>query len=204
MAKQSRSAPVMQTVLDAVAERLMSADESLIRIPEICEATGVNYGSVYHHFGSREGVVDAAYGMMFSSLADEDIAVLKRVSDTAKSFEDYSMSLQGLAGVFASGPERQARRGLRIRIVAASMMRPDLKAQIGAAQAKITDQLTTLIQYGQDQGWIRRDMSPRSIGVFIMSTLVGRTLDDISAAPISDAEWALSMQVLLRNLAVPS
>lgn len=61
----------MQAVLDAVGERLMNADESLIRIPEICEATGVNYGSVYHHFGSREGVIDAAYHQMFTKLAEE-------------------------------------------------------------------------------------------------------------------------------------
>ena len=50
MTKQSRSVPVMQAVLDAVAERLMAGDELLIRIPEICEATGVNYGSVTNHF----------------------------------------------------------------------------------------------------------------------------------------------------------
>ena len=68
MTKQSRSVPVMQAVLDAVAERLMAGDELLIRIPEICEATGVNYGSVYHHFGSREGVIDAAYNMILPGL----------------------------------------------------------------------------------------------------------------------------------------
>ena len=33
----------------------------MIRIPEIRETAGVNYGSVYHHFGSREGLIDAAY-----------------------------------------------------------------------------------------------------------------------------------------------
>jgi AcrR family transcriptional regulator len=63
----------MQAVLDAVAERLMAGDELLIRIPEICEATGVNYGSVYHHFGSREGVIDAAYDVIFTRLVEEDI-----------------------------------------------------------------------------------------------------------------------------------
>jgi len=32
----------MQAVLDEVGRRLVSGDESQIRIPEICEATGVN------------------------------------------------------------------------------------------------------------------------------------------------------------------
>jgi AcrR family transcriptional regulator len=200
MAKQSRSAPVMQTVLDAVAERLMNADETSIRIPEICEATGVNYGSVYHHFGSREGVIDAAYDMMFSSLAEQDVTALRLISDTAQSFEDYVGSLGAMVGTFASGPQRQARRGLRVRIVAASMMRPELKAKIGAAQVRITDELTKLVEIGQERGWLRRDMTAHSIAVFLQVLLVGRTLDDISMAPISDEDWTVSMRVLLSEL----
>jgi len=62
----------MQAVLEAVEARLMTTDESLIRIPDICDETGINYGSVYHHFGSREGVIDAAYIKMFNEFMDED------------------------------------------------------------------------------------------------------------------------------------
>ncbi len=200
MAKQSRSAPVMQTVLDAVAERLMSADESLIRIPEICEATGVNYGSVYHHFGSREGVIDAAYDMMFTSLAEEGVAALREINNSVETFGEYAAALQGMVGTFASGPERRARRGLRVRVVAASMMRPELKARIGAAQARLTEEMMHIVEFGQERDWLRRDMSARSVAVFVQVMLVGRTLDDISAQPIDDVEWASAMAVLLTEL----
>jgi len=64
-------------------------DESLIRIPDVCKATGVNYGSVYHHFGSREGVIDAAYNVLFSKLAEEDIHLLREVSDSATTLDEY-------------------------------------------------------------------------------------------------------------------
>jgi AcrR family transcriptional regulator len=200
MAKQSRSAPVMQIVLDAVAERLLSGDESLIRIPEICEATGVNYGSVYHHFGSREGVIDAAYDMMFATLAEEGVVALRQINDSVGSFEEYGTALQGMVGTFASGPERRARRGLRVRVVAASMMRPELKARIGTAQARLTEELMRIVEFGQERDWLRKDMSARSIAVFVQVMLVGRTLDDISAEPIDDAEWAAAMAVLLSEL----
>src|SRR5271170_7544925 len=94
MAKQNRSAPVMQAVLDAVGDRLMKADELLIRIPEICEATGVNYGSVYHHFGSREGVIDAAYNMIFSRLVEEDIRTFRQVNESAETLDEYVRLMQ--------------------------------------------------------------------------------------------------------------
>src|SRR5665213_3947906 len=117
MTKQNRSAPVMQAVLDAVGERLMRADESLIRIPEICEATGVNYGSVYHHFGSREGVIDAAYESMFMSLVTEDISAIRTINETASSLEEYVEAMQPLLAALAAGDDRSTRRARRVRIV---------------------------------------------------------------------------------------
>jgi AcrR family transcriptional regulator len=197
MAKQNRSAPVMQAVLDAVGERLMKADESLIRIPEICDATGVNYGSVYHHFGSREGVIDAAYHQMFTKLAEEDLATLQLVSVSSQTFEEYLVSMQALIGTFASSDERRARRALRARIVAASMMRPELRVLIGETQSRLTTELRSIVEYGQQREWLNRELSAHSVAVLIQVLLVGRTLDDVSTTPIDNAEWETSMAILL-------
>jgi AcrR family transcriptional regulator len=197
MAKQNRSAPVMQAVLDAVGERLIKADESLIRIPEICEATGVNYGSVYHHFGSREGVIDAAYHQMFIKLAEEDLATLQLVSVSSKTFDEYLVAMQGLVGTFTSSDLRRARRALRARIVAASMMRPELRELIGATQSRLTSELESIVQYGQEREWLSRELSAHSIAVLIQVLLIGRTLDDVSTTPIDNAEWEATMAVLL-------
>jgi AcrR family transcriptional regulator len=187
----------MQAVLDAVGERLMKADESLIRIPEICEATGVNYGSVYHHFGSREGVIDAAYHQMFTKLAEEDLATLQLVSVSAKTFEEYLIAMQGLIGTFASSDVRRARRALRARIVAASMMRPELRDLIGTTQSRLTTELKTIVEYGQQREWLNRELSAHAVAVLIQVLLVGRTLDDISSTPIDNVEWEASMAILL-------
>lgn len=197
MAKQNRSAPVMQAVLNAVGERLIKADESLIRIPEICEATGVNYGSVYHHFGSREGVIDAAYHQMFKKLAEEDIATLQIVSVSSKTHDEYLSAMESLIGAFASSDERRARRALRARIVAASMMRPELRLLIGETQSQLTTELEAIVAYGQQREWLNRDLSPRSVAVLIQVLLVGRTLDDVSTTPIDNSEWEVSMATLL-------
>ena len=194
----------MQAVLDAVGERLLRADESLIRIPEICEATGVNYGSVYHHFGSREGVIDAAYHQMFTSLAEEDIELLKTVSASAKTHDEYIMSVQALIGSFASGEERKARRALRARIIAASTMRSELRELIGTSQARLTEQLAQIIEYGQERQWLSHDLSAHSIAVLIQVILVGRTLDDVSVNPIDNADWERSMGFLLMVLLTPA
>lgn len=187
----------MQAVLNAVGDRLMKGDESLIRIPEICEATGVNYGSVYHHFGSREGVIDAAYHQMFTTLAEEDLETLHSVSVSSQSFEEYLVAMQGLIGTFASSDVRRARRALRARIVAASMMRPELRELIGGTQSRLTDELRSIVEYGQQREWLNRDLSAHAVAVLIQVLLVGRTLDDVSTTPIDNSVWEASMVIML-------
>jgi len=187
--KQNRSTPVMQTVLDAVIERLVHGDESLIRIPEICEATGVNYGSVYHHFGSREGVIDAAYESMFIGLVNEDIAAIRNINETASSLQEYIEKMQPLLVALSAGEDRSNRRARRVRIVAAAITRPELRKLVGEIQSSLSADLTALVRHGQDQGWIRSDIPPNAIAVFFLALVFGRNLDDVSVTPIPQADW---------------
>ena len=198
--KLSRSTPVMQTVLDAVVERLVQGDESLIRIPEICEATGVNYGSVYHHFGSREGVIDAAYESMFMGLVQEDISAIRTINETASSLEEYIEAMQPLLAALAAGDDRSTRRARRVRIVAAAITRPELRKLIGEIQSELSADLTELVQHGQDQGWIRSDIPPNAIAVFFLALVFGRNLDDVSATPIPQGDWDLMIFKMFTEL----
>ncbi len=200
MTKQSRSVPVMQAVLDAVAERLMTGDELLIRIPEICEATGVNYGSVYHHFGSREGVIDAAYDMIFSQLVEEDLAVFQGVVDSVETLDQYVEAMQPVVTTLSSGEQRQQRRAMRVRIVAAASTRPRLKELIGLTQSRLTSDLRRLIEFAQHRGWLRDDIAADALAVLFQILVFGRTLDDISADPIDEKDWESATGVLFVEL----
>jgi AcrR family transcriptional regulator len=193
----------MKTVLDAVAERLVVGDELQIRIPEICESTGVNYGSVYHHFGSREGVIDAAYNMIFQQLVEEDMALCRHGMDNVETLEEYINVILPIVATLNSGPERVARRALRVRIIAAAATRPELHALISASQSSLTSEWQALIEFAQRREWIRSDISSTFLAVLIQIVVFGRALDDISATPLEESDWGdsiakLFVDVLLR------
>jgi AcrR family transcriptional regulator len=191
----------MQAVLDAVAERLMAGDELLIRIPEICEATGVNYGSVYHHFGSREGVIDAAYNMIFTRFVEEDLAIFASSVDASVTTLDEYVEVMGpLVATMHSGPERRARRAMRARIVAAASTRPHLKEMIGASQERLTNDLEVLTKAAQEKRWLRDDIPAHALAVLFQVLVFGRALDDISADPIDEGDWELMIGSLFLTL----
>jgi AcrR family transcriptional regulator len=189
----------MNAVLNAVAERLLAGDESQIRIPEICEVTGVNYGSVYHHFGSREGVIDAAYEMLFEKLVVEDIEDFEKIANSASTLEGYANAFMSTVDRYAL-PERQRRRALRLRVVAATLTRPELRKSIGSVQQRLTERLSGVITLGQERGWIRKDVSARAVAAALQAIIIGRTLDDIAQSPVEKAEWDQVFQVFLLGL----
>jgi len=203
VSKQARSIPVMQSVLDAVAERLLSGDESRIRIPEICESTGVNYGSVYHHFGSREGVIDAAYEMIFTRLTQEDLEGVRQATEYSETFDEYLSAVIPIVTSISSGEDRRRRRAMRLRVVAAATAREELRALIARSQTEASAALSYVVRYGQDRGWVRRDVDAHFIAVLLQILLFGRVVDDISLEPVSDELWEHSASILFFSLLTP-
>ena len=189
----------MKAVIDEVVSRLWDDDESLIRIPEICDATGVNYGSVYHHFGSREGVIDAAYNQLFSDLVQCDIDELSNVSQESADIDEFLIRIQPLIGLLSAGEDRRRSRAMRARIVAAALTRPELAALIGATESRLTTELRDVMSMGQDRGFVRKDVSAWSLAVLVQTVVFGRVLDDITTSPVEQEDWDYTMKTLFRS-----
>ncbi|MEN9660886.1 MAG: hypothetical protein RLZZ443_815, partial [Actinomycetota bacterium] len=61
---------------------MRTAGETAVRVQEISSETGVSIGSIYHHFGDREGLIRAAYVRQFTESVSADIERLKTWSAT--------------------------------------------------------------------------------------------------------------------------
>jgi AcrR family transcriptional regulator len=193
----------MQAVLDAVVERLMTGDEVLIRIPEICEATGVNYGSVYHHFGCREGVIDAAYNAIYNRLINEDIESLRVINESSSTREEFVDAIRPVLQRFSPGHDQPSKQEIRVRILAAAITRPDLRLAVGLAQTRLADELMRVIEFGQEREWLRSDVSAHYIGLCLRAIMFGRTVVYVSFPPIDDREWERMMNVIFSQMLSP-
>jgi hypothetical protein len=80
------------------------------------------------------------------------------------------------------------------------LTRPELRILIGLTQAHLTDEIVRLVEYGQERGWLRRDVSARSIAVALQVIIFGRILDDISINPIDPTDWEFAMGAFFASL----
>ena len=81
--RQTRAEATVAALLDAAVARLESGGDAAVRIDDILAETGVSRGSLYHHFGGRQGLVDAADLELYARRARADVAALTGLIDRA-------------------------------------------------------------------------------------------------------------------------
>ncbi|MFD3546950.1 TetR/AcrR family transcriptional regulator [Streptomyces sp. NPDC058655] len=79
--KQQRGAATVEQVLDAALGLYAASGEAGLALGAITKASGVSSGSIYHHFGSLDGVVAALAQRSLQQLLETLVAALSRAGD---------------------------------------------------------------------------------------------------------------------------
>lgn len=187
--KQGRAKETVALVIDAARRAMRTAGESAVRVQEISSETGVSIGSIYHHFGDREGLIRAAYVRQFGESVSADIERLKVWSATVTSVEDlrirYHEMLSFLAGYYEMMPVSE-----RAAIVGSAVTRADLRAAIAESHTKLTDGLTQVMQNLADASILKEHISPRAAAQVVLGLLHGRVLTEIdNDKSVSLEQW---------------
>src|ERR1700689_4907090 len=76
MADTLRETSTRELLLAATSRRLWKVDENELRILDICRETNLSTSVIYAHFGSRQGLIDAALLRVFTAVTDQIVANL--------------------------------------------------------------------------------------------------------------------------------
>jgi AcrR family transcriptional regulator len=92
--RQRRSAEeAHEQILDAAERRLAEGGPSGIRLQEIAADVGVSHPTILHHFGSREGLVQAVVQRALAGVRDEIVRVVsERALDASEGAELVRMT----------------------------------------------------------------------------------------------------------------
>lgn len=190
--KQERAKDTIDTVIRAANLAIESGGESSVRVQEISATTGVSIGSIYHHFGDRDGLIRATYVHNFAANIESDIARAKRFMEkmhsTQEIAEHYDEMLAFLVDHFKHVPADK-----RANIIGNTTGRPLLRAALAEVQHDLTEHLTEVMQLLQDRKMLKPHLSPRAAAVMVLGMLHGRIVAEIDTTPVSDSEWNQAM-----------
>jgi AcrR family transcriptional regulator len=192
----SRVAAGLQTrarLLDAAITRLAESGPDA-SFATIAADVGVTKGALYHHFGSKDGLVEAVYKEAVRRHADRVIAA----SATGTGRERLRGLIDATARLYGSGTPFY-RLLLRLHVEAGTS-RPNLAPIARRVQRRQREYMTALVAAGQADGSIRADVDPAALGDTVNAALQGllvQQLEPVTAQRRATESFADLLEVLL-------
>lgn len=198
---QARAEATVSTVIEATIRAIEAHGEASVRIDDILNETGISKGSLYHHFGGREGLIAAARVTQFSRFVAEDAKNIRETLTKTTTLEEFIAATSALVQT-GNSVERERARHNRLSVIASSHGRPELRESLALQQHSHTEHIADAVRYGQSKGWIRNDIDARAVAVFVQSYNLARVLLDLDTEPVSVDEWENVVRVALGSFFV--
>ena len=193
---QARAESTVSVVIEATIRAIEAKGEAGVRIDDILRETEISKGSLYHHFGDREGLIAAARVTQFSRFVAEDAKNIRETLTKTTTLEDFIAATSALVQTGNSSDRERARHN-RLSVIASSYGRPELRESLALQQHLHTENIAEAVRHGQKMGWLRRDVDPRAIAVFVQGYNLARVLLDIDTEPVSVDDWEQVVRVAL-------
>ena len=180
--------PTKLKLITTVATMLDELDVSDIQVEQVLERSGISKGSLYHHFVDFAHLIEAAQIHRFVRMVDRSIDSLATVLAQSTSKEQMREGLRRVTEA-TQRAERAPSRFERARALALAEHQPRMRAAMAQEQARLTSAIADICRDAQAKGWIRPDLDPQVVSVFIQAYTLGKVVDDIVTEPMDHLGW---------------
>lgn len=186
-----------------VAEILERGGDHALRLNEISRKSRVSVGSIYHHFGSREGLVDATREWLFRQSVPGsvpgDVESLLAAATKEEFLERFEEMLEK-----AETPEQETNRRRRLLVLGAAAGRARHYPGVVQTQAAYIDLYEHLVVELQGRGWLPKDVNARTVALYLHALAIGRAFGEFDPAPFDAVEWRRLMRRTFEGLMATS
>jgi AcrR family transcriptional regulator len=180
--------PIKQRLLELAVGVLNEAGEPGIRVTEVAAAAGVSIPTLYHHFGSREGLIEEAQAERFTRALREDAHLLIGILKECKTKKDLRVALSRAFDSRRS-TDRAVVRWQRLNALGATYARPALAERITKNHDEIITQVALALLPFQRKGFIRQDVDLVAVIAWYNGIVMGKNLVEIGNSAVSVEEW---------------
>src|SRR3954468_4652326 len=179
-------------LIDAAIERF-AADGLGASFDAVAAEGGVTKGALYHHFGSKEGLVEAVYKEAIGRHAGRVVAASAEGDGRARllALVDASARLYASRSPFY--------RVLGSLHLAAAADRPALADIARRMQRAQRDFMIDLVREGQRDGSIDRRLDAEAVGLTVNAALAGFLTQQLEP-PAQQRRWVAKFRSLLEDL----
>ena len=192
-----------ERLLKATAATIDKGGEGAVRIRDLTKSCNITAPSIYHFFGSREGLIDAAQAFRFSrgqlQLGDAFASAIHQCKNKTQFVE---LAHRFLATMFSL--DRRAVRNTRLNVLGNAVNRPDLSKELARVQEESNKVVGEALRYAQSKGWVRDDFNDEMLAAWLVGMVNSRRLIEMSGThPLGD-EWdVIAKRSICMTIGIP-
>ena len=192
-----------ERLLKATAAAIDKGGEGAVRIRDLTKSCNITAPSIYHFFGSREGLIDAAQAYRFSrgqlQLGNAFSTAIHQCKNKA---QFVKLAHQFLTTMFSY--ERRAIRNVRLNVLGNAVNRPDLSKELSHVQEESNKIVGESMRYAQSKGWVRDDFNGDMFAAWLNGMVNSRRLIEMNGIhPLAD-EWdVIAKRSICMTLGIP-
>jgi len=174
--------------LRVAIDSINTLGESSVRLEAILEEVGVSPSSLYHHYGSLNGLVEAAQVERFRRANVGNAKELKRRVGEAETIEEFTAVVDEMMDTFLN-VKRAVFRMQRASSLGSAYGRPELLEILGQSQKDALEIGTEALDIAKYKGFVRKSLDSQAFVAWFDSQAFGRVLVEITQDKKLGAEW---------------
>ena len=182
--------PTRALIIRSTTQIMKEKSAGEVHIDDVLAATGLTRGALYHHFKNVDDLVESALLATYAEGVGANIAYVRETLDSATTPEEFRNGVLQANTAYAKNERLRDVRKLRAHAMAASAGSPTLARALADEQQRLTDEYVTVITEAKRRGWVRSEVDPLALAVFIQAYSFGVIVDDLSHSHVDTDEWA--------------
>lgn len=174
-AEQQRALEKIDHVIEVAIRHIEQHGVAGLNMRTIATDSGVSYGAIYHHFGDRDGLVQAAQFERLRRQPGIDISSFGAALEEQGDLGDFVGRIQKIADDIAD-PARAKVRLERASVIASSLSRPELRAKLTELEDDVFQQVRALVVEAQKRGIADPGLDPSAVAIYLEALSFGVVL----------------------------
>lgn len=200
--KRSNGVQTASLILEVAVNELRSVGPANFSVDRVQTEADVSRSSLYHHFGSREGLIVAATIQEIREELSSGISELRKFAETIDSGQvivDYIKA----AILDTSSMERRGKRLTRAGTFAAGRHSESVARALGEAEAKNLADFIDLLEYTKERKLLNPQEPLAGTIAVISSMLMGRIVVDFIEDKSVESGWVTVASDVVQGLLRP-
>lgn len=190
-------------LIDVAIDIIMESGIDALRIDDVCERVGVSKGSLYWHFGDRNGLIRESLLEHMYRMGEQQLSALNDAVDSFTSRNDYLAKIY-TALVDPFDKSQVETRWQRLELVAGSRRDETLSSIMSDIQRRHHRYLSEIMEKASEQGLLRSDVDPKAVAAMLVAVGLGSNVLSMlgEEGPTQD-QWTSFLFVMIEALFPP-